>query len=175
MDLLDLFTRASAWTAERVPAAADQLDAPTPCTEWKVRDLLNHMIDTQNYFAARGRGEDAPLPNPSPPSLIGSDPVSAFTKAREELLRVYADPKVVEKTGPSLGIAFSDQLIHGCDLARATGQDASMPEDLAEAALTMVGGMLTPERRGNAFAPEAEVGDDATVQQKLLAFMGRQP
>ena len=44
-DLLDLYRQASDWTAEKVTATTD-LDAPTPCDDWSVRDLLNHMLDT---------------------------------------------------------------------------------------------------------------------------------
>ena len=48
-DLLKLYGQASAWTADKVGGAKD-LDATTPCDEWSVRDLLNHMLDTQRYF-----------------------------------------------------------------------------------------------------------------------------
>lgn len=175
MELLDLFTRSSEWAGRMIPKAADQLDASTPCEKWTVRDLLNHMVDAQQYFAARGRGEEAPPPLADPPDVIGPDPAASYEEVRSEIRRVYADPNVVEKTGPLLGIAFSDQLVHGWDLATATGQDATMPDGLADAALQMIGGRLTPERRGDAFAPEVEVADGATPQEKLLAYVGRKP
>lgn len=176
MDLLDLFERGSDWTASKIPAAAGELDGSTPCEQWSVRKLLDHMVDTQRYFAATGRGEEAALPNPSPPDAIGDDPVAAFDAARDELLRVYREPGVVEKTGPSLGIAFADVLVHGWDLATATGQDATMPDDLASAAFSMLDGQLTPERRqGGGFKPAVDVPADASAQEKLLGYTGRQP
>ena len=52
-DLLDLYQRASEWTASKVAGAAEKLDAPTPCEEWDVRTLMNHMLDTQRYFVGR--------------------------------------------------------------------------------------------------------------------------
>ena len=173
MDLLDLFERGTDWTATKVTGATDKLDVATPCEGWDVRTLLNHMVDTQRYFAASGRGEDADLPSPTPPSLIGDDPVAAFDESRQETLRVYREPGVVEKTGPALGIAFCDSLIHGCDLARATGQDDTMPDDLATAAYSMLEGQLTDDRRGDAFAPAQDVADGASAQEKLLAYTGR--
>ena len=54
-DLLDLYSRASSWTLDQVAAASD-LDAATPCTEWQVRDLLNHVLQTQQYFLGSARG-----------------------------------------------------------------------------------------------------------------------
>lgn len=175
MDLLDLFERGSQWTASKVPGAVDKLGRTTPCEEWDVRSLLNHMIDTQRYFLETARGKEASLPNPNPPEMIGDDPVVAFNNMRDEMLEAYRQPGVVEKTGPSLGIAFADTLIHGSDLAKATGQDAKMPEDLAAAAFSMLDGQLTDERRSPGFGPAIDVADGASAQDKLLAYTGRQP
>jgi hypothetical protein len=72
-DLVDLYGQASRWTAQKM-AGVDDLDAATPCTDWRVRDLLNHMLDTQRYFAGAARGEDASPPDPTPPSLLTDDP-----------------------------------------------------------------------------------------------------
>ena len=74
-----------------------------------------------------------------------------------------------------LGIAFCDQLIHGWDLATATGQDATMPDDLAEAAFATLDGRLTDDQRRSAFKAAVEVPDDASAQDKLLAYTGRRP
>lgn len=175
MDLLDLFERGTDWTRSKIPAATDQLTAATPCDGWDVRTLLNHMIDTQRYFAESARGEQAAMPSPDPPALIGKDPLAAYNKIRQETLTAHRAPGVLEKTGPSLGIAFVDQLVHGCDLARATGQDATMPDDLAAAAFTMVDGRLTDDQRGAGFKPAVPVPETATAQEKLLAYTGRQP
>jgi uncharacterized protein (TIGR03086 family) len=175
MDLLDLFDRGTEWTASKIPGATSQLDGKSTCNDWDVRALLDHMIDSQQYFAASARGEEATLPNPSPPALIGDDPVAAYDAIRRETLRAHREPGVLEKTGPALGIAFVDQLVHGWDLAKATGQDATMPDDLARAAFAMIDGQLTDERRGGGFEPAVEVPDDATAQDKLVAYTGRRP
>jgi hypothetical protein len=130
-DLLDLYRRAGEWCGEKV-AGATTLDASTPCDDWNVRDLLNHILDTQ-----------------------------------------HGEPGVIEKTGPALGIAFSDQLLHGWDVARATGQDAEMPAGLAESAYGIIHGRFTEEQRHGVFKPEIPVPEDASAQERLLAYTGR--
>jgi uncharacterized protein (TIGR03086 family) len=174
-DLLDLYARASTWTASKVAGATGRLDAPTPCDDWDVTTLMNHMLDTQRYFIGAARGEDASPPAPNPPELIGHDPVADFDAGRADLLSAYRAPGVIEKTGPALGIAFSDQLLHGWDLAKATAQDATMPDGLPEAAFDMIHGRFTDDQRKGVFKPEVKVAKNSSAQDKLLAYTGRDP
>jgi uncharacterized protein (TIGR03086 family) len=174
-DLLDLYERASEWTLGKVPGAAPKLNERTPCDDWDVRTLLNHMLDTQHYFIGSARNEDVTPPSADPPELVGDDPAAAFELARSETLTTFGEPGVIEKTGASLGIASSDLLLHGWDLAIATGQDAQMPDGLAAAVYEMVHGRFTDDQRKGVFKPEVEVGADASPQDKLLAYTGRNP
>jgi uncharacterized protein (TIGR03086 family) len=174
-DPLDLYERASNWTLEKVTGATDSLDQRTPCDEWDVRQLMNHMLDTQKFFLGRARGEALSPPSPQPPELLGDDPVADFERGRDAMLRAFGEKGVLEKTGPSLGIAFCDQLLHGWDLAKATSQEATMPDGLAVAAYDVIDGRLTADRRKNAFKPEIAVGPHASAQEKLLAYTGRNP
>ena len=80
---------------------------------------------------------------------------------------------MAEKAGPALGIAFADQLVHGWDLAHATGQDDTMPEDLAAAAFAALDGRMPDDQRGQFFKPAVPTSDDATPQERLLAYAGR--
>lgn len=174
MDVIDLFERGTAWSGDRVAASAAKLDAPTPCDEWDVRTLLNHMVDSLRYFTeAANDPQNATLPSPNPPDVVGDDPEARYAAARDATLAAYREPGVLDRTGPSLGIAFVDQLVHGWDLAEATGQDATMPADLAEAAFKAVDGRMPPDRRGSAFKPEVPVPDDASGQERLLGYVGR--
>jgi uncharacterized protein (TIGR03086 family) len=91
------------------------------------------------------------------------------------MLSTYGQTGVIDKTGPSLGIAFADQLLHGWDLATATGQDATMPQGLPEAAYEMIHGRFTDDQRKGVFKPEVDVAPDASSQAKLLAYTGRDP
>jgi uncharacterized protein (TIGR03086 family) len=174
-DFLELYERASEWTASKVPGAASKMDARTPCDQWDVRTLLNHMLDTQQYFIGAATGADVSPPSPNPPELLGDDPAADFERTRRTMLSTYGAPGVIEKTGPSIGIAFSDQLLHGWDLATATGQDTSMPDSLPAAAYEMIHGRFTEEQRKGIFKPEVELPADASAQEKLLAYTGRDP
>ena len=104
-NMLDLYGRASEWTLEKVQGAASKLGDDTPCDEWDVRTLMNHMLDTQNYFASTARGEKATL---SPdPERLSDDPV---VRPRPD----DDDPHIQRagchrQDGPSLGIALADQ------------------------------------------------------------------
>ncbi|RNL79913.1 TIGR03086 family metal-binding protein [Nocardioides marmorisolisilvae] len=175
MDPLDLYTRASDWTLDQVSVAATDLDAPTPCAGWDVRTLMNHLLQTQAYFAGAAAGRDGTPPGQEPPALLTDDPTADFVRARREVLQAFSGDGVVEKTGPLLAIAFADQLVHGWDLARAAGQGATMPPDLAEAAYEAIHGRFTDEQRAGTFGPELPVADDASFQDRLLAYTGREP
>jgi uncharacterized protein (TIGR03086 family) len=174
LDLLDLYGRASDWTGTKVRGAVANLNAPTTCDEWNVRSLLNHMLQTQRYFLGAARGEDVAL-SQNPPDLIGDDPSSDFDQVRVEMLRTYSAPGTIERTGPALGIAFSDQLLHGWDLAVSTEQDSTMPEGLPEAAYAMIHGRFTDEQRRGVFKPEINLRPDSSAQERLLAYTGRDP
>lgn len=175
LDLLDLYRRASEWTGTKVAGASGNLDAETLCDQWDVRTLMNHMLQTQRYFVGAARGENVAPPSSTPAELIGDDPISDFEQARWEMLRTFEEPGVIERTGPSLGIAFSDQLLHGWDLAASTGQTTTMPQHLPEAAYTLIHGRFTDDQRRGVFKPEMPVAPDASAQEKLLAYTGRDP
>ena len=174
-DLLDLYDRASAWTLGKIKRAQTELDSPTGCDGWDVRVLLNHMLETKRYFIGAARGEDVSPPSPTPPKILGDDPTADFQQARVDTLATFSQPGVIEKTGPSLGIAVSDTLLHGWDLASATGQDTTMPDGLPEAAYELIHGKFTEEQRQGVFKPEVDVADDASAQDRLLAYSGRDP
>jgi uncharacterized protein (TIGR03086 family) len=173
IDLLELYGRASEWTLGKVAGAATQLNAETPCDDWVVHDVMSHMLETQRYFVASAQGRQASPPSPAPTTELGDDPVDEFEQARADTLRTFGEAGVIDKTGPALGIAFSDQLLHGWDLARATGQDETMPAGLPEAAYEVIHGRFTDEQRKGVFKPEVTVAANASAQEKLLAYTGR--
>jgi uncharacterized protein (TIGR03086 family) len=172
---IELYERASAWTLDKINGAVEQMDTDTACDGWNVRHLLNHMLETQRYFLSSATGGDAKPPGQEPPQLLSDDPVSDFEQGRQDTIDAFGAPGVIEKTGPAIGIAFADQLLHGWDLAKATGQSTAMPEGLAEAAYETVHGAFTDEQRKGVFKPELTVGAGASAQDKLLAYTGRQP
>lgn len=173
-DMLDLYERASEWTLEKVQGAASKLGNDTPCDKWDVRTLMNHMLDTQNYFVSTARGEKATL-SPDPPDRLSKDPVADFKRARATTIETFGEPGVIDKTGISIVAAFGDQLIHGWDLAKATGQDTTMPSGLPEAAYELIHGRFDDDQRKGVFKPEIAVPANASAQDKLLAYTGRKP
>jgi uncharacterized protein (TIGR03086 family) len=175
LDQVDLYGLASRWAVDKVDQASSMLDVRTPCDGWDVRTLMNHMLDTQRFFTRRARGEEASPPAADPPDLIGDTPVATFERARADALAAFEGPGDAEARSMSVGVAFSDMLLHGWDLAEATTQDSTMPDGLAEAAYTNIFGKFTDEQRQGLFKPQIPVGAEATAQQRLLAYTGRNP
>ena len=127
------------------------------------------MPETQKLFVASAQGREA---SPATPTLaLSADPVADFKQARPDTLQTFGAAGAIDSTGPSLGTAFSDQLLD--DLARATGQDETVPPGLAEAAFGTLHGGFTDEQRQGIITPEVTVTPNASAQQKLLAYAGR--
>ena len=96
-DLLDLYERASSWATEKVSGATEKLDAKTPCDDWDVRTLLNHILETQRYFLKSARGEDASPPSPIPPATLSDDPVADFEAVRRDMLGASRNPGLLRR------------------------------------------------------------------------------
>jgi uncharacterized protein (TIGR03086 family) len=187
MDMIDLFDRATAWTAINVAGTEGQLDAATPCDEWNVRRLIDHLLASQEMFASGPSGGTVAPPVGPPPHLVGNNPAAQYEHARKATLSAYAPPGVLEgtvkgRTGevPAamvLGLAFCDQLIHGWDLATATGQDTTMPADLVAVAWQMLDGQIADTNRGPGqnFKAAVTASEGASEQDRLLAYCGRVP
>jgi len=191
MELFPAFENAVASTAEIVKATpAGKLDAPTPCTEWDVRTLLNHLIGT--LWLAEGLFADQVPRYPMAPGglpaadLAGEDPAAAYAEAAaaalaaaatgDTLTRVHVTP-LGEMPGPALaGFTTLDILVHGWDLATATGQPVDLDGRLAAHALGFAEQALaTEESRAGRIGPAVSVAADAPVTQRLAAFLGRRP
>lgn len=163
--------------------SGDQWDAQSPCTEWKARDVVNHVVGGSSMLAALFEGktwEEASGSSASIPE--GGDPLAALDEAAGAAKDAVAKPGAMEQEvqfarGPMPGagfatLMFTDILIHSWDLAKATGQDATLPADLVDASYAIVlprkGQMPAP-----AFAAEVDVPEDADTQTKLLGMLGR--
>ena len=173
MELLDLYDKASAWTSEKVAGAKDKLEAQSRCEEWKVRDLINHLLHGHQMFQGAARGEQMSPPQGPPPSLIGDDPAKQYEDGRQATIEAFRGSK--GDTNFALGIALADTLVHGSDIAHATGQDATMPDDLAQAALNVVEKGIPKEGAPGMFKPHVDVPDDAPPSDRLLGVTGRKP
>lgn len=177
MDLIDLYDRTTAWVKAKIEGAKDKLDADTPCEDWNVRDLLNHVIGGQALFegGARVQGPSGPPPAGKPDDILSGDPAAQYEEGRQRVLAAYREEGALEKGAMLLGIGVADQAAHGWDLAKATGQPTDMPDDIAQAAFSMVDGRLTDETRRHSFKPAVEVPESASAQDRYVAYLGRNP
>ncbi len=180
--LTDLDRALAATEAVGAGVGVDQWSAPTPCSELDVRTLLNHLVSGNLLFAALVRGESL---TDRGADHLGDDPLTAFQQAAEQLRTAFARPGVLESvytapfgTGPGLAllhVRVVEALVHGWDLARATGQRADFPDDVAERALAAAREHLTtrPAGKGAPFGAEVPVAEDARVIDRLAGFLGR--
>ena len=162
----------------------DQWAAPTPCPEWTVRDLVGHMV-TSNYAFVRILGGTAPeAPGGADSLRPDAGLVDAYRDSAAALVGAFRQPGVLDRVhtvpiGPVPGIAalhlrITEVLVHGWDLARATGQDAVFPEDLAEQELAFSRSKLGDIPAGRTpFAPPQPVPGDAPAIDRLVALLGR--
>ena len=166
---------------------SDQWGDPTPCTEWTVRQLVNHVVGGQRVFVGVLRGDLSARPPANRPAgldVLGSDPVAAYRNSADSLLSAFGEPGALERVvslpiGEMPGVAalhlrVTESLAHGWDLARATGQSPEFPEDLAEQALAFTRGKLADIPEGHRpFAPAQPVAEDAPAIDRLAALLGR--
>jgi uncharacterized protein (TIGR03086 family) len=153
----------------------EHLDKPTPCSEFTVRGVLEHMIGGGTAFAAAYRGETPPEPD-------FSDPLENFSAAMGELSAAVSAPGALDKTveapfGEVPGDVFArfialDGLVHGWDIAQATGQSYDPPKDLVDAVDAFARQSIDP-LRGAAFGDAVEPSSGATPIECLAAYTGR--
>lgn len=163
----------------------DEFGSETPCPEWNVRDLLNHVIATFEAIAAGAEGQ---VLDRTATDYTADDHVAAYEAATARALEALSAPGAMGKTfampwGESpgqmvLGMTIADTAVHGWDLARATGQEYTADDDVAEAVYGMTKGMMEPQGmfpRGTSFGPPVEVPPDASIQDKMVTYLGRRP
>lgn len=177
MDPLTMFERAAAGAADRIASVEPaQRAAATPCSEWDVDALLEHMAGGPAYLLA---ALDRPVPTVTDVASYRDAAAACSAALREPgaLDRRCQSPagfewSVAEATA---GTAM-DQLVHTWDLAVATGGDRTLDPEVVDAVVAMFLPQM-PEigRSAGIVGPAVSVADDASAQDRLLAAMGRQP
>lgn len=165
----------------------DQLDLPTPCSDYTVRHLLGHILGLAAGLRAtarkeRGEGNEA-VPGSTLPELPG-DWRAVLPGALDDLAEAWRDPAAWDGTthaggldlpGAVAGLVTADELVvHGWDLARATDQEY-VPD---EAALAAAHAMLAPAAEGDGggiFGPAVPVSDSAPFLDRVIGLSGRDP
>ena len=183
---MDLLTRLEAAIAQARPviAGADvRADAnPTPCPDWDVRTLLNHMLGALTMFrdvAADGIADPALFER----DLVGADALESFDKVAGEAIAAWHARGVGGvATLPfgefpasfALELPTMEMVVHAWDLATATTQSVNWDEELLTETLRFVHGTFTSsEARGADFGPPVPVDDGAPTIDRLVGFLGR--
>lgn len=159
-----------------------QLEQSTPCADFDVHDVIDHMIVGGTTFAALFRGEQPGAVEA--PAVHGRVPAAEFRGAMEQLVDAVRSPGALERTIPAPfgdvpGETFArfvalDGLIHGWDLARASGRSWAPSEALVDVVDEFARVAITPELRdAGLFAAPTAAPPDADAMDRLAAFTGR--
>ena len=177
--IAERYDRLSAAFASRVAGIRpDQWDHPTPCEDWTVRDLVAHVVDSPHTFVGFIDREVPPGPS------VDQDPVEAFARGRDTVQGLLRDPATATQTyvGPLGERTFEwavdsflsfDLVVHGWDLARATGQDEAMPPEELDRLERQAREWGEMARAPGVFAQPVEAPEGADDQTRVLAFLGR--
>jgi uncharacterized protein (TIGR03086 family) len=151
-----------------VPGGA--LGDPTPCPQWSVQDLVDHIVAAPSRFARMARGEEVDW---STTPSAGPEPAGQFRSHAEDLLRAVADDAA--PGGPiTLDWQCAELAVHTWDLATALGRPTGdLDAEVAERGLAFMRASLTDDNRGPAFGPEQPAPEGADAYQRIAAFAGR--
>ena len=182
--MIDALRQALERTASIVDGVSeDQYREPTPCPDYDVYELLNHLVAGNLLFGAVARGEPSDLSVYEQQHLDG-DPSAAFRRTAELALAGWQRPGALDENlgfGNMPGSAvikmhLVEVLTHGWDLAIATDQDPKLDPRLAEIALEAMQAVPPDMLRGSGvFGAEVPIQDSADAQDRLVAFLGRDP
>jgi uncharacterized protein (TIGR03086 family) len=183
--LLELFQRAQNAFTDRVDAVeAGQWDAEA-LPGWTVADLVAHLVGEAHWVPGLLAGESlddvaARVPSGTGP-LLGDDPLSAWETAADEALAALATTDLAGTVHLSRGPTpvreyveelTADLVVHGWDLARATGGDERIDPALLRAAAVLAD-RLPDDGLPGFFDPPLELPDGASEQARVLARFGR--
>jgi len=178
-EIADRYRRLSSGFADRIAGVPPGgWDAVTPCGDWTALDLVRHVIDAQGMFEQLVGREIGTLPP------AANDPGAAWEAARSRIQADLEDPARAEVTfdgfmGTSSFEAAVDRflnfdlIVHGWDLARATGQDDTIAPDDVAWIMAATAGFGDAMRGPGAFGPELVPPAGADDQTAMLAFLGR--
>ncbi|MFI7319799.1 TIGR03086 family metal-binding protein [Streptomyces venezuelae] len=179
-EALDLFT-------DRVHAVrADQWDDPTPCTDWTVHDLVNHLASEQLWVPPllRDGATTESVGDAFDGDMLGPDPVASWDTAAAAARDAFREEGALDRTvhlssGDAsapfyAGQMITDLVVHAWDLSRAIGADERLPEALVDFALSEVRPYAEELEKSGLFAPAVESPADADEQTKLLNLLGRE-
>ena len=162
------------------PALTGKRELPTPCPDFDVHRLSEHLLGALVMGAYAAAKE--PLPADAPMTLTEA-PWVAFPPLVDRHAAAWAEPGAWEGETPFASSTFPAQLagmitimeltVHGWDLATATGQPFTADDDVIATVTAVVGQIADVARANGSFGPEIEPAADATPLERLLALTGR--
>ncbi|MCX4975520.1 TIGR03086 family metal-binding protein [Streptomyces sp. NBC_00620] len=187
--ILDLGPQARIVASLAAGATDEQLAGATPCPELAVHNMLGHLIGLAAAFRDAGRKDLGPTTDTSPTSAVPDiEPGwrEALPKVMDELAEAWRDPAAwtgetraggVDLPGAVAGAVAVDELVvHGWDLARATGQEYE--PDAAALQMSyqfLLASAEDPTRGGGIFGPVVPVPDEAPLLDRAIGLSGRDP
>jgi uncharacterized protein (TIGR03086 family) len=164
----------------------DQLDAPTPCPDYRVADLVDHLRGLAVAFADSARKQHGGGGPDVDGSRLGPDWRTETVAALHDLAEAWRHPGALEGmtvAGPlempadvAALVALNEVVVHGWDLARATGQPYEPDAAAVAAARGFVATFDAPaDDDGGLFGPPVDVPEDAPELHRLLGATGRRP
>jgi len=184
-DIAELHARALDATGRIVAGIpADRWHADTPCDGWDVRALLNHVVSGNLWAAELGAGATIEgVGDRLDGDVLGPDPVGSYATSAKAAADVFRRPGALDAPcavsyGPVPGSVYAghrfiDVLIHGWDLAAATGQDTTLDADLVQACRKIAEPQVEAFRGAGALAEPLPVPPGASDQTRFLAMLGR--
>jgi uncharacterized protein (TIGR03086 family) len=179
MDPLVAHQRAlDAFAGALANVSVDALGSPTPCSEWTVRDVIEHVIGGNELVAPWGGSADEPAPRPEDlfaANRVAADAAQEFFAAPDGLTGMYKLPFGELPGQVFIGIRTADVLTHAWDLAAATGQSTDLDPELATEQLAALRAIVGPQFRGpgKQFHDEQPCSSERPPADQLAAFLGR--
>jgi uncharacterized protein (TIGR03086 family) len=183
MELIEQYRRSVAGFTERLAQVRpDQWSAPTPCAEWDVRALVNHIVYEERWMPPLfGGATIAEVGDRFEGDLLGSNPVvSAAEAAREAEAAVELDRTVHLSFGDLPGSEYlrqliADHLVHAWDLAAAIGADRALDPEVVRDCARWYADQEDAYRSSGAVGPRVSVPSSAGEQDRLIGAFGRDP
>lgn len=184
-DERELHRRAADEFGRRVESVADdQWGLPTPCTEWDVRALVNHLVSENRWvpeLVAGKRVED--VGDRFDGDLLGDDPKAAWRDSIAGASAAFAQEGALDRTvhlsfadvpgSEYLAQLTSDLAVHAWDLAKAIGHDDTIGPELVSFMWELWSPRRDMVRGSGVFGDEVGVPEDADLQTRLLGYLGR--
>ncbi len=181
----DLYRRACERFGEMVAKIGDdQWGAPTPCTEWDVRALVQHLVSENAWIPPLLAGRTiAEVGDSLDRDLLGGDPKAAWQRSAEQAQAAVDEEGALDRTvhisrgdvpgGEYVFEVLADLAVHGWDLARAIGAPEALDTELLEAVYPYYEPLVGLLEYSGAFGPVVEAPADSDRQTRLLAMLGR--